>query len=167
MKRRQPIWKCYREILPVKPSTNVNWGISFEEGPDGGRHSRWEYLLAVYARYRAGRPADEAEHVGRVLREHGLPPQARYAAAEWAPPPSDSAPPSAPIHLWHEVGFGAEGYLIDAGLPWPARLKTLILSLMPWVRKVFSPEHRGGATTPGQSAPARSTVFRLPSSHRL
>src|SRR6516164_6206175 len=41
----------------------------------------------------AGRPADEAEDVGRVLCEHGLPPQARLAAAEWASARWGAAPP--------------------------------------------------------------------------
>lgn len=125
-----------------------------------GRQSIWEYLRAVHARYRrADRPTKQK--MLDVLCEHGLPPQACSAAAEWAAARSGAAsagPPGATTaHLRPGVGLGAEGDLEGGGLPLVGAAEGPDPPVDALGAEAFSSEHPGGAAVAGRQR-ARSTV---------
>jgi len=76
---------------------------------------------------------------GRVLRNHRLQPQVRDSTAKWARPEKERV--RRPRE--HKPQYGKQVISVlaavweAAGYPWSVRLKALLPSWMPWVRKRY------------------------------
>src|SRR5262249_51243642 len=124
-----------------------------------GRQSIWEYLRAVYGRYRRAERRAKQTMLGGVCAKHALSPQTRPAGAEWAAPQSSPAPPRAPRAPPPPPsgggGVGAEGHRAGGGLSLvgaaegPDRLVDALGA------KTFSSPRRAGAPTAGHQRPPK------------
>jgi transposase InsO family protein len=108
-----------------------------------GRQSIWEYLRAVYARYRQAARQAKRKILDEFCANTGY--KCKYALRLLnGPPPSRMRPrPDRPAQRRPTYGQELVSVLKAiwqaAGYPWSVRLKALIPLWMPWVRKHFHP----------------------------
>jgi hypothetical protein len=104
-----------------------------------GNKGRWEYLLAIYERYRkAGRKAKKVI-LGEFCVNTGY--HRKYAIRLLnGPPPEKQRPRRA---RWRGLSYSQETLSVlqavweAAGYPWSVRLKALLPVWRPWIRKRF------------------------------
>ena len=105
-----------------------------------GRQSIWEYLRAVYARYRRAARRTKEKMLDEFCANTGY--HRKHALRLLnGPPPGRTrprpAPPARRPTYGKELVSVLKGIWKAAGYPWSVRLKALIPLWMPWVRKHF------------------------------
>ena len=103
------------------------------------RRAKWEYLQAIYPRYRQASRAEQSRILDEccqvcgyhrqyaIRRLNGLPPAAPLRMARRRPSRYSAQALSILTQVWEAAGY-----------PWSVRLKALVPLWLPWIRTRFS-----------------------------
>ena len=104
-----------------------------------GRRSKWEYLKAIYQRYRHASKAVKRRILDEFCQVCGY--NRKYAIRRLngrLPQPARRPPRHRPTRYSHHVVGILTTVWEAAGYPWSVRLKALLPLWMPWIRQRFS-----------------------------
>jgi hypothetical protein len=103
-----------------------------------GRKARWEYVRSIYERYRKARRKEKQGILNELCLNTGY--HRKYAIRLLQGPPPEKRPP---VRKRRGASYSQETLAIlaavweAAGYPWSVRLKALLPTWMPWIRKRF------------------------------
>lgn len=103
------------------------------------RKSKWEYLIAIYSRYRQASPATRQQILDEFCATCGY--HRKHAIRLLNGPPPQKSPKSVrartPTYPPSMIGI-LSAIWEAAGYPWSVRLKALLPLWLPWARKRFA-----------------------------